>query len=126
MKVRCDFLTNSSSSSFILARKGGLSNRQKEAIASFVERSFLGERVFDPDNSAQSIEEVIKKYDIYDDETAAEVRRAAAEGYSIYEGEVIFDYSFDIADLYEELWHLLSVNDDSKHAFEILDGDLSY
>ena len=48
MKLRCDFVTNSSSSSFVLARKGGLSDRQKQAIINFVETYFLGEEVFRP------------------------------------------------------------------------------
>lgn len=44
MKVRTDFVTNSSSSSFILARKAELSEKQKEAIVEFVVERMLGEK----------------------------------------------------------------------------------
>ena len=36
MKIRSDYVTNSSSSSFILARKGELNEAQKEAILRYV------------------------------------------------------------------------------------------
>ena len=45
MKIRTDFVANSSSSSFILARKGALTEQQKAAIIAYVEENLLGQRV---------------------------------------------------------------------------------
>ena len=40
-KYRVDYVTNSSSSSYIIARKAELSEEQKEEIVKFVEENFL-------------------------------------------------------------------------------------
>ena len=43
MKIRMDYVTNSSSSSFILARNEHLNEKQKDKIIEYVEKTFLGE-----------------------------------------------------------------------------------
>ncbi len=54
MKVRNDFVTNSSSS-FILARKPGVNDKQKEAIIQYVENHLFGEEILSPDSSEEEI-----------------------------------------------------------------------
>ena len=50
MKVRMDFVTNSSSSSFILARTSKLNEKQKEEILQYVEKTFLGNSILTPES----------------------------------------------------------------------------
>jgi len=55
MKIRTDYVTNSSSSSFILARKEELSEAQKEAVLGYVARKMLGNAILTPSSSEEEI-----------------------------------------------------------------------
>ena len=78
MKVRTDFVTNSSSNSFILARKGELTEKQKDAIIQFVENEILGKKMLTPDNSEKEIQEIFEEENIYE-ETQAKIRAVYAD-----------------------------------------------
>lgn len=124
MKIRMDFVTNSSSSSFILARNEKLNERQKNKIVEFVEKNFLGVCLLTPESTEEEIQKVFDEYRFSDEEQAAS-RSALQNGRSIYSDCVVFEESeYDYASVYENIWEIMKENDDGD--FEEIDGDLSY
>lgn len=127
MKLRTDFVTNSSSSSFVLARKREFSDEEKEFIIKFIENNFLGRVVLNSDSSEEEVADFIDGYWYYDnDELKKEVRKLLADGYSIYSDNVDFEFdaTFKYAELLTSLWEGLKELD--GESFKIIDGDLSY
>ena len=122
MKLRLDFVTNSSSSSFLLARKGELTEKQKKAILNYIENAVLGYEILAAGASDEKIQQVIKKNHIdYDD--AEEIKKALKKGKSIYMGVVDFEVD-SYADLCQSIWEHLEELDDGN--FEIINGELEY
>ncbi|MDO4807269.1 MAG: hypothetical protein Q4A07_08475 [Coriobacteriales bacterium] len=129
MKIRTDFVTNSSSSSFILARKAELSDRQKQALVDFIERHFLGQVILNPNNTEDEIQRVFEEeWEFkYDESLREEARNALKNGMSVYCGEVVFEEAdYYMSDIFQSVWKLLESNADEEHAFVPLDDDLSY
>ena len=113
MKVRIDFITNSSSSSFIVARKNELSDKQKAAIIKFVEENFFGEKILSPESSEEEITTVIEDESLEYDEKS--IRKALKQGQSIYLGYVAYDDGeYRMSDLFQDFWKAFSKADNKN------------
>lgn len=123
MKIREDFVANSSSCSYIIGRTRELNSKQKEKIIRYVEENFLGEEVLSPESSEEEIREFLEDEEM-DPEEQGRIRQLLAQGKSVYKGEVIFDDSvLDVATIHEEIWDLM--RESGKGSFIPIETDLS-
>lgn len=124
MKVRTDFVTNSSSSSFILARKGELTEKQKQVIIEYVEEKMLGRKMLTPGSSEEVIRKAVEENYI-DEDFQEKIKAALEEGKTVYNGEVIFEEcDYHLGNMFADLWERLEAAD--RDSFEAINGSLEY
>ena len=123
MKIRTDFVTNSSSSSYIIARKKELSQIQKDKIVDYVTRFFLsGEEEV---TSEAALEKAKEENSWIWENNEEKAKQALSEGKTIYAGWVSFEDDmpeYTIRDLYQDIWNIMAEDGD----LTIIGGDLDY
>ena len=93
MKYRLDFVTNSSSSSFIYAYKGEVPDKVKMDLGEIILRELLGERVLTKDSSEEEIKKYFYDNYIEDTEGQERIRKCLEKGQDIYSGCVDFEFA---------------------------------
>ena len=134
MTIRSDYVTNSSSSSFILARKSQLTDEQKEKAVRFIENRLLGKKIAstkeeliqynreqEGDKAVDDDGNIDEDY-VYDSEKYKEAFEAIDNGLAIYGGWISFEDDNSVADIYTDIWELMEDDDN----FIGIDTDLSY
>ncbi len=124
MKIRTDFVSNSSSSSFVLARKGGLNEKQKEAVIRYVEEHMMG-KPLPPMEEGEDLDDYRERVDCWMTCDLEKLRRAQEEGMTLYGGYVVFECcDYNYANVFQNIWRIAEEADDTN--FRQLDTDLSY
>lgn len=119
MKIRLDYVTNSSSSSFLISTKGKLTDKQKDIIV----EEFL--KVFNDisinSNTENPKEELLEAFDIEEDEwIAPKAIEALENGYDIHYSSI--SDTFDFTSLLDRILNRLEAENSDNLKVLLADG----
>ena len=124
MKTRMDFVTNSSSSSFLLAKKGQgeISKEGREMLAELLIKKFI--------NNIETIEDVtpenIDSHDEFEYKSKEKIRiakNAMKDGFQLVRGYVSWEESdYQLSSILEKVLEILK----KEENYRVVDDDLSW
>ena len=117
MKIRKGFVTNSSSSSFILAKKREFTEKEKQIILDFMTEKLLGVPELTSESTEEQRQDSFRMNSVYDEEVMDAINQALADGKTVYVSPEDNFNTFDLGELWEKLLNSGSNN------FEFLYGE---
>jgi len=124
MKIRLDFVTNSSSSSYLLARKGNgeLSKAGREKLADLLIKRFLGDMETYEGLTAENIESH-EDFPYDDGEVFDAAKSALKDGFEVVQGYIESDNAENmLTSLLEDVFAVLR----EEANYRVLDDELGY